>query len=341
MNLKHIKFEKIINNTIKKGIDSISLDDWRIDIWSCEPDPECWSSYAVKCIWYLKTHQTANAQIILQSWRQNAWKENQRSIEMFQYLNAHLHLIMSYTLIDPCTRNLKLNLWRSSLSYLGGSYIASDAHDALEPMPSVKLNPYEVISQCFPNIYTEKDSSHINDLCKKDRNETTNFSKILINLSNHHYLENMGFTFNPIIDTAQETLVLIDADTLSDNDLSSLVNTLILLNKENRMDIYCARNKSFPDSIKKTVKCIEVPISTNAADDMLCSIGLKMLCKNSSRRLIVFTQDKDFSHMVTQWINFDLPTYLSPLRTDYVAINIIQHYQKIGAIILPPFFCWI
>ena len=135
-------------------------------------------------------------------------------------------------------------------------------------------------------------------------------------------------------------LILIDADSLSDQEISNKIKTLA--SQGLPLDIKVCANRSLESAEVLTIHTLEklelisplkfktVLDGANKADLWLIQVGDEALSDPRFDGVIVLTQDRDLFPVLERWRASSRAAFISPLRLDESGRHLVRRCDKIG-----------
>lgn len=129
-------------------------------------------------------------------------------------------------------------------------------------------------------------------------------------------------------------LVLIDADSMSEEEIHHRVTLLLRLIGGCQIIIGANRPLTSPClcglAQDQSIEILHADVSANAADHLLIERGKSLLLTGQWGALFVFTQDRDLFEIILHWKGSGRPALLFPLRSDDSTLNLIQRAARQG-----------
>jgi len=134
--------------------------------------------------------------------------------------------------------------------------------------------------------------------------------------------------------SAKPLLVIVDADTLSDNVLVEILRALITAEPE--CTCVVSANRALPISrcwAQKQRASIEIdkaPPGANEADKTLLRCSIDVLEQRSHSAVLILTQDRDLLEIALRWRRARCPAFIVSLRHDEAAISLLDRCERQG-----------
>ena len=132
--------------------------------------------------------------------------------------------------------------------------------------------------------------------------------------------------------SADPLLILIDADTLSEAHLISILRAIITA--EPTCQCVVSANRALPqcqrwaDQQSIVIEFYHVSLGADEADLALMRRGATLLSQGRHSAALILTQDRDLLELALRWRCAQRPAFMVPLRDDLTAKALFKRCQK-------------